>query len=416
VACHEFLSTGIIYEDRTAYKEVRKLPPASVITYRDGQEISRQIYWDLSRLLPNSLSGKTATEALWYNDLTGGYDSRAMVAALVGAGASFTTVVSGPMDSPDVLISKGLAQKLGLEHIHNLRDDSTSLQDLTDSLRLSDGEYDVVEYSSTAKIHSKLSQSFDISINGSFGEVARGYWWELLIPHTGQRRKLDSRKLARLRYAIGSSNDLFQDPFRIDLVDHMTAVVERNIGDLVECPNTFQMDAAYLRMRMQRWQGRIASSTNRIWPCISPFMFRSVLEVMLQAEYSVRQRSLLIRQMLSKFQPTIAAFPLEHGYPALPATPATFLRFWPIVPGYARKAFRKVMPRRKTGGATTTRTSDFQASFARWIAEQVSVSSQCSRLIDPEALDAFVLASLRPDFSRYAEWNRLFSLTSALNS
>ena len=432
LACHEFLSTGIIYEDRTIYNEVRKLPPASVITYRNGQEVARGVYWDISALSPNSLPGKTATEALWHSllsatkkitsqfpriscDLTGGYDSRAVLAAFVGAGANFTTVVSGPENNPDVLISRGLAKKLGLEHIHNLPCDYPSAQELTESLRLTDGEYDIVEYSSIERIHSKLSQSFDISVNGSFGEVARGYWWELLVPHTGQRRKLDSRKLARLRYAYCSSNDLFQNRFRIDLVDHVTAVINRTIGDLIDYPNIFQMDAAYLRMRMQRWQGRIASSTNRIWPCISPFMFRSVLEVMLQAECSVRQRSLLIREMLSKFQPAIAAFPLEHGYPAIPATLATFMRFWPIIPGYARKAFRKLVRRQQTVKGPSNGTSDLTTAATREIAERlVSGLDQDSQLFDREALDAFLKASQRPDFSRHAEWNRLFSLTSAL--
>ena len=168
-----------------------------------------------------------------------------------------------------------------------------------------------------ARIHRDLSQQFQISINGSFGEVARGYWWELLAPHTGAHSKLDSHKLAVRRYALSSCSFLFQAQRRINLVEHIQGVADRTIVGLEAHPNTFQMDVAYLRMRMQRWQGRIASSTNRIWPCLSPFMSRTVLETMLQTRFAARQRSRLIRLMLAKYKPRLAAYPLEHGNPAL---------------------------------------------------------------------------------------------------
>ncbi len=41
VGCQEFLYTGVIYEDRTIYREVRKLGPASIFTiFRRCSEIS----------------------------------------------------------------------------------------------------------------------------------------------------------------------------------------------------------------------------------------------------------------------------------------------------------------------------------------------------------------------------------------
>ena len=46
--------------------------------------------------------------------------------------------------------------------------------------------------------------------------------------------------------------------------------VARAGAAITQFPNTSQMDNAYLTLRMQRWQGRIASSTNQIWPALSP--------------------------------------------------------------------------------------------------------------------------------------------------
>ncbi|MHB1360716.1 MAG: hypothetical protein ACYCWC_14165 [Rhodocyclaceae bacterium] len=44
----------------------------------------------------------------------------------------------------------------------------------------------------------------------------------------------------------------------------MTAVAGRAVQPIAGYPNTTQMDCVYYSLRMQRWQGRIASSTNHL--------------------------------------------------------------------------------------------------------------------------------------------------------
>lgn len=430
VACQEFLATGIMYEDRTLHREIKKLPPASIITFRDGEEVVRRLYWDVSSLSPESLAPEAATDALWHAlvsaaakignrfervvcDLTGGYDSRAMVGAFLGAKKSFVSVVSGPEDSRDVIVSRCLAGKLGLEHLHNIGARSFSPADLIDAALLTDAEYDIVEYAGIANIHRELSRRFDISINGSFGELARGYWWELLVPHAGARRKLDSHNLARRRYAYTSSSDLFRPELRFDLAEHMAKVIDRATADVSAFPNTFQMDVAYLRMRMHRWQGRIASSTNKLWPCLSPFMFRSVVETMLQATSAVRKRSLLVRKMLARYVPAVAEFPLEHGYPAMPATPLNSWRFWPICPYYAGKVAQKAhfFRRQPSTGGDRVRIESWSSSEISSLLCGSEMKS--ASILDPSALATFLKASQEPAFARNSEWNRLLSVEMA---
>ena len=213
VGCKEFLQTGVIYEDRTFYADVRKLPPASITTFSNGRLSRQQHYWSPADLRPESLSAEDATDALWDRlgsavkkinsryqpvvcDLTGGYDSRAIAAAFLEAGKSFATVVSGPLDSADVRISHGLATSFGLQHLHYPRATcGISEDEVRWVLRLTDGECDLTDYIHVARIHRDLTRQFAISINGSFGEVARGYWWELLFPRTGKDVKLDHKSL-----------------------------------------------------------------------------------------------------------------------------------------------------------------------------------------------------------------------------
>jgi hypothetical protein len=441
VACHEFISSGIIYEDRSCYREVRKLGPAGVFRFGPGGPKPAQRYWQISELAPESLGGDAAVDGLWESltravrrvqtlypnplcDLTGGYDSRSLVAAFVGAGVRCTTVVSGPPESADVAISHGLAQILGLPHLHNEPRQQISFDQLQESLALADGEYDLVEYSQIRENHCRLASQFGISINGSFGEVARGYWWELLLPRLGARGPLDARRVARLRYGAQPFDaSMFPHADRLDTVSHFVGIIERTNAGLGGFPNTFQMDHAYLMMRMQRWQGRIASSTNQIWPCLSLFLFRSVLETILRTRTLLRWRSLLVRKMLARYQPEMAAYPLEHGFPAEPTTWKNFYRFWPLAAYFGDKVGGKLA--RKLGvqhAATETPAGGrFVPRLALWREEAVKdllvpAKMKLSGWLDPAALEAFFRRSQQPGFSFDEQWARVLSLELALRA
>src|SRR6185437_6406178 len=54
-ACQEFVCTGIIYQDRTLYRDVRKLPPATVFWFAEGALKHQQHYWSCSELQPETL-------------------------------------------------------------------------------------------------------------------------------------------------------------------------------------------------------------------------------------------------------------------------------------------------------------------------------------------------------------------------
>jgi hypothetical protein len=434
VSCQEFVHTGIIYEDRTIYKEVQKLGPASVFRFADGALKNQLRYWNPSTLDPESLGGEMAVRQLWdcltraaekltrrfphpVCDLTGGYDSRAMVAAFVADGTTIATTVSGLDGSPDVVVSRGLAELANLPHQQFPPQQPRSLADIKDAAVLTDGEYDLVEYARTLTVHKALLKKFDISINGSFGEVARGYWWEILVPQTGKRMKLDPARLARLRYAPRTfTASLFKPELRLELVPHFAQIVERSNSGLSSTPNTFQMDHAYLAMRMQRWQGRIASSTNQLWPCLSPFMFRSVLETMLQTKASLRKRSLLIRRMLARFQPRLANFPLEHGYPPVPATWKTVPRFLlPLANHYGTKVLQRA-------GVVTQHASSLPLRPVRmemWQDEEVRqllnpAAMKSASLFDDVGLANFLSQSRQETFSANKEWSRLLTLEYTL--
>jgi len=436
IGCQEFLHTGVIYEERTLYTEVHKLQPATVFRFGAGSSKGHERYWHVSELQPEFFDVDQAADKLWnvlssallrigrefrrpICDLTGGYDSRAMAAAFLDTSLPFSTVVTGAQDSPDVRISGALAKLANLPHLHICAADALSFGEIKESLAVTEGEYNLAEYASILRTHRQLAQQFDISLNGSFGELARGYWWELLFPYTGFRRALDARRIARARFAAKRFDaSLFSAPIALDMTSHFEGVITRNNVGLAELPNTLQLDHVYLMMRMQRWQGRIASSTNQLWPCLSPFMFRSVMEVILQTRSKARRRSLLIRTMLARFQPQLANVPLEHGYPAVPLNWKNCYRFWPLAEYYGLRLWQKAAAGRFQGAAAVASKATLQR-MRLWTESEVSellVAStmRVGSLLDQARLEVYLNASKKAEFPWEEQWMRLLTLEYAL--
>jgi hypothetical protein len=435
LGCEEFLHTGIVYEERTFFRDVRKLAPASIYKFANGKLVETQRYWDIRHLTPESLKAGQAIEAFSasliqaakqvgqvfpriISDLTGGYDSRALVAGLLTAGVDFETTVSGAPDAPDVVSARGLASLTGQPHHPVEVNPQISFAQLQKALAVTDGEVDLVEYArNVLPVHERTARQYDISLNGSFGEVARGYWWELLLPQIGKRAPLDARKLAAGRYVVDpSSPQLF--PTSTDLVEHFAAMIGRLNAGLRDWPNTTQLDHAYLQLRMQRWQGRLATSTDQIRACLSPLMFRPVLETMLQTEHRLRQRSLLVREMLVRLQPRLAAHPLEHGYPAEPFTWRNAHRFAPLLTSYGKKVWHKggrllgVNQSLKTHAAEPVRVQLGRDEAVRALLRPASM--RLSDWLGVERLATFLAASQQPGFPYEQQWARLLSLECAL--
>jgi hypothetical protein len=435
ISFQEFVCGGVIYQDRTLFCEVKKLEPAACLQFHEGRLAKRTLYWKATDLAPESLDGAKAIRAVKDSilgvagklksafrnpvcDLTGGYDSRLIVAGFLARGLPFSTVVSGKPSSPDAMVSAALASLKGLPHQRVDPEPISSYDQIARALQLTDGECDAVEYARTQQIHTELSRAFEISINGSFGEIARGYWWEILFPHAGKAVKVDGKHLARMRYVPREYDpNLIPKAQRLDFVSHMGTIFDQTNRGLESLPNTFQLDHAYLRMRMHRWQGRIATSTNQIWPCLSPFMFRSVLEAMLQVKSRMRRRSLLVRDLLPELDAPMSEYPLEHGFPPLRVKLTNLHRFWPIIPMYAGKVKSRV---RRTGNSHAVSEHDM-ARLSLWNDPRVREALRADRflsvsLFDASALAGFLRSSESEQFAYSKQWARILTLECALRA
>jgi len=352
VGLRHFLSTGTIFEAHTLYRGIEKLPPATLFSFERGQVAAETRYWSAAGAcfdrapaagtvagLAEGLRQAVASVGANYPgaalDLTGGYDSRGLVGAMLqDPSLRFHTVVNGPPGNADVECAARIAAEFGLAHDRFDRgptDPQRIWDGARESLLLTDGEYDMLLYATVLETHSNLSQRFQASVNGSVGEICKGQWWEVLLPHIGRRNAFDARAVAAARFAYGTpAEPLLNFSFEEDVVEDFAGIIRRATAGMEQYPNTALMDCCYLTLRMQRWQGRLMSATSRIWPVASPYAFRQPMEMALAAPVKLRVRHRLSRRLIEYQNPRLAALPLAQGYPALPVRWNTLHRFWPL--------------------------------------------------------------------------------------
>ena len=362
LSCREFLATGTVFEQRTLFEGIEKLEPASIYYFQSGCRLSRTRYWDLASVVydrapitgdvPQMAAALEETFAVIAHnfrrpvmDLTGGFDSRALLAAMLKTGVDFDTVVNGAPSDPDVLTAQAIAQAFGLRHRHQVPAVDTGRswwEKAVAALPLCDGEYDLLKYAVTYDVQTRLAAEFDATINGSNGEICKGYWWELLFPFTGRRGHFNERAVAAGRFAVATEDSLLERSFPTDLVAHFAGVIRRANAAFDRYPNTAKLDNVYLTLRMQRWQGRIASATSRIWPHVSPFMFRLPMEIALSTPPAVRVRHRMTRRLIEYLNPRLSEVPLAGGFPAAPMRLRNLAQFWPLAVETARKAQKRL--------------------------------------------------------------------------
>ncbi len=316
VGTQEFLFIGDIYEQRTLFRDIEKLGPAGSVVVI-GNEVERPArYWSVAELEPDSLTGNAALERLSESlqgaagqierrfaspicDLTGGYDSRTVVSQFLSAGVGCTATVTGPPGDSEVATSQALADAANLELALVRPRSEITFDRIAETLRWTDGEYDMLSFRRIFDVHLQLSGRFDVSVNGSCGELARGYRYELVRPGLGARRPLDAKRAAQRRFGAEVHDaSIVRPEHRIDLVEHVTDLVERLVTPLHDRPNYFQLDHAFNELIMAGWHGRIAASTDRIRPLASPFVFRPVVESLMATRGTDRVRNLLVRRLL----------------------------------------------------------------------------------------------------------------------
>ena len=253
-------------------------------------------------------------------ELSGGLDSRLILAALLAAGHAPTEGITlGEPDHPDVTIAATLAARAG---IPQRRVDLTDMAGLTppEALALVDTAGRRRDYSGNCVALGVLDWVEPLAgtgprFSGQNGELARGFYYPFQ-PAWPRTTDLLARTLVRWRLMANerAAGGLLAP--EVNAAGERRAV--RTTQALLErtgCDWLTATDMLYLNWRMQRWVGCDWSAAAQTRTILAPFFHARYVDWALSAPPQMKRGSRLLARVLHELSPELAALPTAGGAP-----------------------------------------------------------------------------------------------------
>ncbi len=267
LAVAEFLTNGAVYWQQTFLPAIRKLRYDEVVRLGklpDGSVEVSFAHKDLAEPeQPTEDSFLAHFEALTTAlrdkrvsvDLTGGTDSRLVVALLTAQGLDFEIGTSGCPGMPDVEIPREAAQLLDRPFFAALHDVSTIENELPALFDQADGLCDITRYHRPAQLQAhRRDRGVDVIVTGHGGELYKDFWWLQDFPNY-QSRQAKLPRLYDLRVApISYPNRLLTANMQA-IAPRVREVTLERFAELRRDLNTQTYDAIYYHYKMAEIAG-----------------------------------------------------------------------------------------------------------------------------------------------------------------
>lgn len=321
-----YLTMNRPWDDRTLYKLVRVMPGGQRWIFRPGRhEPAVSTYYSPSRLarrytrsadksdieqLARELSKPCIELAKHFPlqcPITGGKDSRVLVALMQANNINAEYITEGESDSADVEIARMIANKHKLDHTVAVKQ-TADIVDMWDAcveriISRCDG---MVSIWQLADVMEAEPQEYKILLSGLGGEVARGYYYD---PLDAVRKLTVDDVLDRL--AVSNYEGLVNPDVVTEVSRHTRQYVERCF-DLGHRHAT-AIDIFYLYEPTRRWGGTNLRKNAWRGDAFVPLLDRSFAEASFSMPPGHRCCAALHKQLLKLLEPSLLKFPLDRG-------------------------------------------------------------------------------------------------------
>jgi asparagine synthase (glutamine-hydrolysing) len=374
----DLLSYAYILGERTLFKDIHILPPASVLTYADGRVQIWQ-YWHLDQVEPHGKYNarrldeledvfKRAVKRAIRPDvpctisLTGGLDSRCILAAAANQRLSFTTQTGGQPNSTDVILAKKVAAQVGVQHSFELISPQRLGEWLTPMVFHQGG--------TIATLHSHPCKflyappAFAAEVQGIGGEFARSHWLspaaldisDLAIAQKLLRDRMSSRLAKKPQY--------FEQLWRPEFRSLGLRSAEEHLDTLLlsykpqKSPATV-VDYLYLHERCRKFLNKALLIVRACEEVYLPYLDNQWIEAIAAVPVAERVTNRIQIDLIRRLYPKLLDIPYTKTLLPLSARP---WKIWTTT--YGRKIRRRVWQRFRVIGRGPVPVP--HASYSHW--------------------------------------------------
>jgi hypothetical protein len=411
-----FLLTGPHFGELTGWEGIRRVPPATRLSLRRGQQPEEVVYWRPS--IDASIARMELTEAAHHCvevcvatfrdrlagrdraccDLTGGYDSRLATLLLDRAGVRFETVTNGEADSADVVLGSRVAAAAGWPWLRCALPDDWSEHAraaVADAVAWGDGQMEATQLAEVLTLQGQVRRGHSSLFGGGGGEHWRDRAWKQEIPLGGRTTRVNFNRWVNVAFLHAQDlSPLRSDPTRAVRAD-LVARCRAYAAPYAELVNSAQLDMLYAYKSMGHFGAYQSASRGTIHAEL-PFYFRDAFAAVFSVAPAHRNYHRLMRQSIPLLDARIARLPTTVGGPAEPFRAGNAHRFLPYLEDRARGIARKLtehLPGPTIGAMSTAAPAAVLAMRRRMLRELVDATAldparmRAGRLYDARGLE-----------------------------
>jgi hypothetical protein len=248
--------------------------------------------------------------------LSGGFDSRLMLAAMRKVGIKPYLYVYGSDDSIDVRISKAVGQGEGLAIEHEssqnfprvLPDQFAGL--LEEQYYFRDGighEHGVFDSGWGREVRLKRAAKARLQLNGTGGEIFRNFW--VLPDKVFNINSFIKSYYDRIDYSF-CRNQFSKRLFFHLLVDKIKSLLDCEKNQI----DRWQIEKLYPLLRMKCWLGNQQTINNQLAYALTPYIEPRFISQSLSIPLRFKQSGLFEAALIRFIDPVIAQYPSVYGF------------------------------------------------------------------------------------------------------
>lgn len=244
--------------------------------------------------------------------LSGGLDSRALMALLHGAGVSFRAVTYGVPSMPDwktaeqVSTTDGIAWQ-GID-VRSLPVEDAWLS-MVESALISEGTYSVAHAAALPEIARRYPQSR--IIDGAYGALLRGgFANQLLVRGRGDLASMDAARLEK--WFVIRDLEIFHPDIRDEMRQGATAHLQAALDAMPRFKDSDGrdwIDEFFLRWRIPGFVANAQGIYDRWLQSSMPFLAPQVVSDVLALPPAQRSHGRLFRRWIDAYRPTLRSIP-----------------------------------------------------------------------------------------------------------
>jgi hypothetical protein len=317
-----------------------------------------------SRLIEDTCRRATSYWPRWICDLTAGLDSRLVIAHLAHLAAPVHINVVGETGNIDVVIARQIAERFGWE-CHHISPPSSSGELrwplFERAVALTDGEIPGHAFDGSLRQKVDYAQIFHAALGGGLGELLRDFFWQQEFWRVGRTPHIDLRRLLDYRFLFAKEPDLqlFDGNWRGEYISEQLQTIENLIENMATALNTTKLDIIYA-WKQSGQAGRSVGAAFPVMAILNPLATSALFEFAISVPWRFRLHGRLVRHMIARASPRLAAMPTWYGGSAEPFAVMRPDVYVPFFIGYGQKLVRKL-------GQVTMRRSIFRDPTARHV-------------------------------------------------